>query len=75
MGDAGDSQTDIVTATVVDDDKTEKSNFDDATVSLTDVPPTISVDKTASPDKVEAGTEVTFTVKVTNTVRLRRSGS
>jgi uncharacterized repeat protein (TIGR01451 family) len=67
MGDAGDSQTDVVTATVVDDDKTEKSNFDDATVRLTDVPPTISVDKTASPDKVEAGTEVTFTVKVTNT--------
>ena len=67
IGDAGDKQTDIVTATVVDDDKDQKSGFDDATVSLTDVPPTVSVDKTASPDKVEAGTEVTFTVKVTNT--------
>ena len=66
-GDAGDSQTDIVTATVVDNDKDQKSGFDDATVSLTDVPPSITVDKTASPDKVEAGTEVTFTVKVTNT--------
>jgi uncharacterized repeat protein (TIGR01451 family) len=67
LGDAGDQQTDIVIATVVDDEQTERSNFDDATVSLTDVPPTIVVDKTASPEKVEAGTTVTFTVKVTNT--------
>lgn len=67
IGDAGDSQTDIVTATVSDDDGSERSNQDDATVTLTDVPPTVAVDKTASPDKVEAGTTVTFTVKVTNT--------
>ena len=67
MGDAGDSQTDIVTATVQDDDQNQRSNQDDATVYLTDVLPTVSVDKTASPEKVEAGTTVTFTVKVTNT--------
>ena len=67
QGDAGDSQTDIVTATVADDDGTERSNMDDATVDLTDVLPTVSVDKTVDPSKVEAGTEVTFKVQVTNT--------
>jgi hypothetical protein len=67
MGDAGDSETDTVIATVVDDDQTEKSAFDDATVTLTDVLPTIDVIKTANPTKVESGTEVTFSVKVINT--------
>ncbi|MGZ9277055.1 MAG: VWA domain-containing protein [Candidatus Limnocylindrales bacterium] len=66
-GDAGDEQTDIVTATIVDDDGTERSNFDDATVALTDAAPTIQVIKTADPVKVEAGTAVTFTVVVSNT--------
>jgi hypothetical protein len=67
LGDAGDSQTDIVIATVRDDDGTERSGFDDATVSLTDVPPTVDVVKSADAYKVEAGTEVTFSVRVINT--------
>ena len=66
-GNAGDAQTDVVTATVVDDDQTERSNFDDATVALTDALPTLVVTKSANPDKVEAGTAVTFTVSVRNT--------
>ena len=48
-GNAGDSQTDIVTASAVDDDGSTASADDDAVVSLTDVKPTISVDKTALP--------------------------
>ena len=66
-GNAGDEQTDWVTATVVDDDGAEKSNLDDATVELTDAPPTIEVTKEADPAKVEAGTLVTFSVTVHNT--------
>jgi hypothetical protein len=67
LGNAGDEQTDIVIATVRDDDGAERSAFDDATVGLTDEPPTLDVIKTADPEIIEAGTEVTFSVTVINT--------
>jgi uncharacterized repeat protein (TIGR01451 family) len=66
-GDAGDSKTDRVVATVRDDENDEAGDDDDATVTITDVPPAISVEKTANPTSVsELGGNVEFTVKVTN---------
>lgn len=67
-GDAGDSETDTVTATGVDDDGFTVSDSDDATVDITDVPSSIQVVKTASPTSVpETGGIVTFTVRIDNT--------
>ena len=67
-GDAsGDPHHDTVTATAIDDEKNEATDSDDATVTFTDVAPTIAVEKTAAPTSVvEPGGDVTFTVKVTN---------
>ena len=68
-GAPGSTHVDVVTATAVDDDGTQATDTDDATVTRTDVAPTITVDKTADPTTVsEFGGNVTFTVKVTNTV-------
>jgi uncharacterized repeat protein (TIGR01451 family)/fimbrial isopeptide formation D2 family protein len=67
-GNAGDIVTDIVTAQAQDDESNTASDDDDATVSLTDVLPTISVVKTANPTSVNVpGGDVTFTVRVDNT--------
>ncbi|HEY3210032.1 MAG TPA: hypothetical protein VGL18_09625, partial [Actinomycetota bacterium] len=67
-GNAGDSETDTVTANVKDDEGSTASGQDQATVSVKDVAPTIVVTKDASPNVVdEPGGMVTFTVKVTNT--------
>ena len=67
-GNAGDSKTDVVTASGHDDDGHEVSDDDDATVRLTDVPSSIAVEKTASPTSMPApGGPVTFTVVVKNT--------
>ncbi len=67
-GNAGDSETDVVTATGVDDDGDPVSDFDDATVDITDTPSSINVIKTASPLSVpEPGGNVSFTVQVQNT--------
>ncbi len=67
-GNAGDAQTDVVTATAVDDDDTEVTDDDDATVTLTDVAPSVLVDKTATPLSMsEPGGTFTFNVVVTNT--------
>jgi len=66
-GNAGDSLTDIVTVTGVDNDNTTVTDTDDATVSLTDVRPTIAVVKTATPASLpEPGGAFTFNVVVTN---------
>jgi hypothetical protein len=60
--------TDIVTATAVDNDGTSDTKSDDATVTLTNVPPAINVIKTANPTVVpETGGDVTFTFVVQNT--------
>ena len=67
-GDAGDAQTDVVTATVQDDDGTPATDTDDAVVTLTDLPPTVLLDKTATPLTLpEPGGTFTFQAVVTNT--------
>jgi len=64
---AGDSQTDTITATAEDDEGNETTDADDAMVELTDVLPAITVDKTASPTTMpEPGGDVTFSISVTN---------
>ena len=49
-GDAGDVVDDTVVATVVDNDGTTATDDDDASVEITDVPPTVVVTKTAGVD-------------------------
>ena len=67
-GDAGDTHTNVVTATAVDDEGNSDSDDDDAGVDFTNVDPTITVDKTANPTYLlEPGGDVEFTVVVTNT--------
>ncbi|MCA1683979.1 MAG: hypothetical protein LC708_02475, partial [Actinobacteria bacterium] len=67
-GNGGANQTDVVTATAVDDDGQTVQANDDATVTLTPVAPAISVVKTADPlSRPEPGGDFTFTVVVTNT--------
>jgi uncharacterized repeat protein (TIGR01451 family) len=67
-GNAGGSQTDVVTVVVTDDDNETATNNDDATVTLTNVAPTVTVTKTASPSSLpEPGGNSTYTVVVTNT--------
>jgi hypothetical protein len=66
-GNANASQTDVVTAVAKDSDNNTASDTDDATVTLTDVVPTITVDKSASPvTRPEPGGTFTFTVVVKN---------
>ncbi len=66
-GNAGDSETDVVTATGVDDDGNPVSDSDDATVDITDLPSSIDVTKTANPTSVqEPGGAVNFTVRIDN---------
>jgi hypothetical protein len=68
-GNAGDSETDTVTATGHDDDGSPVSASDDATVTITDVRPDIEVTKSASVDEIRApGGDVTWTVTVRNVV-------
>ena len=67
-GNAGASQTDVVTASAVDQEGTVVTDDDDAVITLTDVPPTVTVDKSALPtSRVAPGGTFTFTVVVTNT--------
>lgn len=68
-GNAGDSQTDTVTATATGPEPpTLVTGADDAVVSLTDVLPAITVDKSVLPPSLPApGGAFTFTVLVTNT--------
>jgi hypothetical protein len=59
--------TDTLTATLTNTAGSD-SDSDQATVEITDIVPTISVTKTASPDEVpETGGEVTYTYTVRNT--------
>ncbi len=67
-GEAGDALTDIVTVTATDPQANQVSDTDDAIVTLTNVVPSVSVDKTASPlSRPAPGGEFTFTVVITNT--------
>jgi hypothetical protein len=66
-GDGGDSETDTVTAKGTDSRGNPVEGTDDATVTITDVLPSIAVVKTANPTTVyEPGGSVTFSVLVTN---------
>lgn len=66
-GDAGSVHTDVVTGTAYDNDENEASDTGTASVTVTDVKPTVAVDKAAAPTTVpEPGGQVTFTVTVTN---------
>ncbi len=68
FGDAGASQTDVITVVVTDAEGTTATDTDDATVLLTDVPPTIDIVKTATPlSRPAPGGAFTFTAVVTNT--------
>ncbi len=67
-GEARSVHTDTVTATAEDDEKNPVTGHDSATVTLTDVPPAIVVDKGAAPSEIgEPGGSVNFTVVVNNT--------
>ncbi len=67
-GNAGATQTDVVTVTAVDDEGNEVSDEDDAVVALTDVAPSVEVAKTARPEvRVAPGGLFTFGVAIRNT--------
>ena len=67
-GTGGQTQTGTVTATAVDDDGTQASASDDATVSITSAAPTVAVEQTADVlTRPEPGGFFTHTVTVTNT--------
>jgi hypothetical protein len=67
-GNAGTTQTDVVTVTAVDAAGGSVADDDDAVVSLTDVPPSVQVAKDALPDvRVAPGGVVTFGVRITST--------
>jgi hypothetical protein len=64
---AGTSHTNVVSATVRDEESSSASDTDDAVVSFVDVAPTITVVKSANVATVpETGGSVTYTVSVTN---------
>lgn len=66
-GNAGYSETDIVTASGVDDEGNEVNASDSATVNVNDVPSAIELIKTANPTSVdEPGGQVTFTFTANN---------
>jgi len=67
-GNAGDSETDTVTAGAIDDDGEALTSFASATVTLTDAPASMKVLKVASPVFIsEPGGIVTYHVVVANT--------
>jgi hypothetical protein len=66
-GNAGYSETDVVTATGADDEGNAVSGSDSATVDVEDVPSSIELMKTASPTALdEPGGEVSFTLTIYN---------
>ena len=67
-GGSGASETDTVTVSGSDDDGGPVSGSDSATVSLTDVPSSMTLSKSADPSSLpEPGGPVDFTLVVTNT--------
>jgi len=69
-GSPGEFQVDTITVTATSDDGQTETDTARAMVSITDVPATIEVIKTASPTQVESGTTVTFSVAVVNTSQI-----
>ena len=67
-GNAGSQHTDVVTASGTDDDGKQLTDNDDAVVTLSNVPSSITVTKSASPTAIqEPGGTATFSVEVKNT--------
>lgn len=67
-GNAGDTETDVVTASGTDSNNNQVSGQDDATVTITDAPSYMQVLKSANPASLpEPGGPVTFTVQINNT--------
>jgi hypothetical protein len=67
LGNAGDMETDTVTAISTDSRGNQVSGSDTATVTILDVQPSITVVKTANPTEIlEPGGQVSFTVTVNN---------
>jgi YVTN family beta-propeller protein len=67
-GNAGRAERDVITASGTDDDGKPVSGNDDATVTITNVPASMRVTKTASPSQIAApGGVVQFTVRIDNT--------
>ncbi len=67
MGNAGENATNSVTAVAVDDEGNRAEALGTATVTITDVPPAITVVGSAEPSSVpEPGDTVQFIVRVTN---------
>jgi hypothetical protein len=67
LGNFGYVETNVVTASGLDDDGAPVSDDDDAVVTITDVVPTITVDKVADQEQVFApGEDVAFTLLIDN---------
>jgi len=67
-GDTTTSHTNIVTATAVNSALLSTTAHDDAVVTFTNTPPSVTLDKSAAPlTLAEPGGEFTFTLTITNT--------
>jgi hypothetical protein len=67
-GQGGDTETDTVTVLGLDENSNQVKGEDSATVTITDVKPSMTVSKSCSPcTRVEPGGSFTFTARVTNT--------
>lgn len=67
-GNVGDIITDTIIATATYGEEQTTSAGDDAFVTITDIPSSISLTKTANPTRVlEPGDDVTFTIAISNT--------
>ncbi|HRI57394.1 MAG TPA: hypothetical protein PK170_09900, partial [Anaerolineae bacterium] len=66
-GNAGVVHTNRVTASGTDNDNTPVSGSDDATVTIANVNPSITVVKSANPTGVPSGGSVQYTVRIDNT--------
>ena len=67
-GNAGYIETDVVTASGTDDENTPVSDFDDATVTVTDVLPTVDLVKDVTPSTLpEPGGAFNYTLTIYNT--------
>ena len=67
-GNAGYVETDVVTASGTDDENTPVSDFDDATVTVTDVLPTVDLVKDVTPATLpEPGGAFNYTLTIYNT--------
>ena len=75
VGNAGDSETDIVTVHATDESNRDEQADDSASVSLTDVKSILLITKSPSPGSLqEPGGNVTFTIVITNPLQFVDDG-